>query len=89
MNDVYVITVIHPHLYNRTSHKIHNTIYFILSKVNAYCWAFFITIKQQDACLLLFYEKGDYLKNEQSYYGKYIAGVVHALPLEPYNFRNL
>ena len=52
-------------------------------------WAFFITIKLQDACLPLFYEQGDYFKNEQSYYGKYFADVVHASPLEPYNSRNL
>ena len=52
-------------------------------------WAFFITIKLQDACLLLFYKKCDYLRNEQSQYGKCIAGVVHALPLDPYKSKKM
>ena len=34
-----------------------------------FAWAFIITIKLKPACfLLLFYEKGDHLRNEKRYY---------------------
>ena len=56
---------------NETKILVHYILSSKASKLSNYsAWAFFITIKLHTTCLLLFYEKGDYLRNEKRYYGQ-------------------